>query len=113
MNDICLATRLGTARDESGAHGAGGVQPTGGEAPPQVYFQAGRRFMPADPAALNLREALPPGTYTIGINEKERFVLEQVEDFVLPDTLYGDVDANALRILGTFLARPSGAPTMP
>jgi hypothetical protein len=108
MNDICLATRLEAARDESGAHGAGSVRPTGGEAPPQVYFQKGRRFMPADPAAINLRETLPPGTYTIGIDEKVGLFLEQAEDFVLPTELYGDVDANARRILGTFLARPSG-----
>lgn len=103
MNDICLAARLGTAHDEPDT---GGTE--AGKAHPQVYFQAGRRFMPADRAALNLTETLPPGTYTIGIDEKERFFLEQVEDFVLPVKLYGDMDANARRILGTFLTRPSG-----
>lgn len=73
----------------------------------QVYMQRGRVFKPADPASLNLKETLPPGTYTIGVTQ-EGFHLEQVEDFSPPPRLYGDVDSKARRILDTFIDRPSG-----
>lgn len=72
-----------------------------------VYFQSGRVFKPADPMSLNMSEALPPGTYTIGVTQ-DGFHFEQVDDFNLPCKLYGDVDAKARRIIDTFADRPSG-----
>lgn len=72
-----------------------------------VYFQRGRVFKPADPMSLNMSEVLPPGTYTIGLTE-EGFHFEQVDDFCLPEKLYGDVDSKARRIIDTFADRPSG-----
>lgn len=107
MNDICLAAHLETVRNDIGDHEADIRQPSDGEPCHRVYFQSGRRFTPADPAALNLKDALPPGTYTIGRTETG-FFLEQLDNFSLPTRLYGDVDANARRILNTFLGRPSG-----
>jgi SpoVK/Ycf46/Vps4 family AAA+-type ATPase len=108
MNDICLPAHHETGRNESRdfEHGETSPRPDG-ETCHRVYFQNGRRFTPADPAALNLKKTLPPGTYTIGKTEVG-FFLEQVDDFILPATLYGDVDANARRILNTFIIRPSG-----
>lgn len=73
----------------------------------QVYFQNGRMFQPADSAALNMQERLPPGTYVIGVTPKG-FHLEQVDNFELPPKLYGDVNKRAERILNTFWQRPSG-----
>jgi hypothetical protein len=72
-----------------------------------VYFQCGRVFKPADPMSLNMRDILPPGTYTIGVTN-EGFRFEQVDDFCLPEKLYGDVDSKARRIIDTFADRPSG-----
>jgi hypothetical protein len=107
MNDICLAARLETTSNEFDERQTVMGQQSEGEPCHRVYFQSGRRFTPADPAALNQRETLPSGTYTIGVSETG-FFLEQVDDFVLPAKLYGDVDTNARRILNTFAARPSG-----
>jgi hypothetical protein len=107
MNDICLAAHLEATRNESDERPAGRGHQSKGEPCHRVYFQNGRRFTPADPSALNLKETLPPGTYTIGKTETG-FFLEQVDDFSLPARLYGDVDANARRILNTFVTRPSG-----
>lgn len=73
----------------------------------QVYLQRGRIFKPTDPVSLNLKETLPPGTYTIGVTH-EGFHLEQVDDFAMPGKVYGDVDSRARRIVETFLDRPSG-----
>lgn len=72
-----------------------------------VYFQRGRVFKPADPMSLNMSEVLPPGTYTIGVTH-DGFHFEQIDDFILPDKLYGDLDAKAHRIIDTFADRPSG-----
>jgi ATPase family associated with various cellular activities (AAA) len=72
-----------------------------------VYFQKGRVFKPADPMSLNMSNELPPGTYTIGVTP-EGFHFEQVDDFCLPNKLYGDVDSKARRIIDTFADRPSG-----
>jgi hypothetical protein len=108
MNDICLPVHRDTVSNEFASRETASMEP-----PPamadcrQVYFQKGRVFTPADPAALNLCERLPSGTYTIGVGDAG-FYLEQVENFTLPEKLYGDVDANARRILNTFVIRPSG-----
>jgi hypothetical protein len=72
-----------------------------------VYFRKGRVFKPADPMSLNMSHELPPGTYTIGVTQ-EGFHFEQVDDFCLPDKLYGDIDTKARRIIDTFVDRPSG-----
>lgn len=73
----------------------------------QVYLQRGRIFKPTDPVSLNLKDVLPPGTYTIGVTE-EGFHLEQVDNFNPPAKVYGDVESKARRILDTFVDRPSG-----
>lgn len=108
MNDICLPIHA-----ELPHRPAEDVRPADDEKRQeniprhQVYLQRGRRFMPLDPAAVNLREILPPATYTIGKSD-DGYFLEQVENFTLPAKLYGDVDANARRILNSFHDRPSG-----
>ncbi len=108
MNDICLPIHAKLSRRPSED-----VHPADDERRPestprlQIYFQKGRRFMPLDPAAVNLLKILPPATYTIGKSD-DGYFLEQLENFTLPAKLYGDVDANARRILNSFYDRPSG-----
>jgi hypothetical protein len=98
MNDICLPF-FAKETEPSNSIPA--------DRPRQVFAQNGRIYRPVDPATLNLHDALPSGTYTIGVTENG-YQLERVDDFALPTKLYGDVDANARRILDTFIARPNG-----
>lgn len=108
MNDMLELSRSHTIRD---AHPeALTTLPPGNEmerANRHVYFRKGRVFKPADPTSLNMSDDLPPGTYTIGLTP-DGFHFEQVDDFRLPDKLYGDLDAKARRIVDTFVDRPSG-----
>ena len=108
MNDMLELSRNHTIRD---AHPeALTTLPPGNEmerANRHVYFRKGRVFKPADPMSLNMSDDLPPGTYTVGVTP-DGFHFEQVDDFRLPDKLYGDLDAKARRIVDTFVDRPSG-----
>lgn len=108
MNDICLPIHAELSHRPSEDFRPGDDERRPENTPRhQIYLQRGRRFMPLDPAAANLRETLPPATYTIGKSD-DGYFLEQVENFALPAKLYGDVDANARRILNSFHDRPSG-----
>jgi hypothetical protein len=76
-----------------------------------TYFvKNGNKFMLTDHQSMDLHTTLPVGTYTIKYNEMAgMFYLEEVEDFTLPEKVYGDTTKNTERILRTFLDRT--APT--
>lgn len=74
----------------------------------RIYQQDGATFWPADKDALALRDRLPVATYTVGIHPRRGYYLEQVADMEVPPRLYGNVEAQADRILNTFLSRASG-----
>lgn len=71
----------------------------------QSYIQLGGTFTPFDSMAAKIQPVLPPGTYTIMITETGP-VFRQVENFTLPDRLYGNTNELANRILDTFSTRP-------
>jgi len=53
-----------------------------------------------------VHDELPQGTYSVRYNEmKDEYFLLKVEDFTLPDKIYGDTEKMSDRILNTFNCR--------
>lgn len=70
------------------------------------FLKRGNTFQPVDSANLIVVETLPVGTYTVGATPAG-FYYERIEDFTLPQKIYGDTLKNAERILATFNDRPN------
>lgn len=66
------------------------------------YLQHGNSFFPVDPANHQVSESLPVGTYAVGVCPQRGLHFQRIEDFTLPDKLYGDTLKNAERIFCTF-----------
>ena len=69
------------------------------------YFVHGSTVTVEKDADLDIQDELPVGTYSIGATSAG-FHLERIDDFTLPDKIYGNVDTNCRRILDTFADRP-------
>lgn len=72
--------------------------------PKQIYMQNGRTFSPVDAGAMT--DLLPPGTYTV-VQTMTGLKFEKINNYELPNKLYGDVERQATRILDTFIDRPA------
>jgi hypothetical protein len=70
------------------------------------YLKKGHTFWPTPEGAIDLRDALPVGTYTIRAS-LEGFYLEESNDFHITGKVYGKSHHQADRILSTFHARPN------
>lgn len=70
------------------------------------FVKRGNTFAPVDAASLVVIETLPVGTYTVGATPAG-FHFEQIDNFELPQKVYGDTIKNADRILATFADRPN------
>ncbi len=66
------------------------------------YIRRGASYMPSSETALDIYKMLPPGNYVVKIDPFENFYLEQIEDFSMPEKLYGSTLKQATRILNTF-----------
>jgi hypothetical protein len=74
-----------------------------------VFFQKGTTFTLGDASAMNAKEKLPGGVYTVDFNPLlGGYHLQQGESFILPSKLYGDTTKHAARIFDTFEDRPFG-----
>lgn len=76
--------------------------------PSQTYFlKSGDKFYVASQSALNLHNALPVGSYTVGWDDfRQDYYLKQILPFDLQDKrLYGDTVRHGQRILETFQLR--------
>ena len=70
------------------------------------------RFNVASQSALNLHNALPVGSYTIGIYPSGMYYLKQIQPFDISDKkLYGQVIQHGQRILDTFIKARNGQAT--
>lgn len=70
------------------------------------FMKNGNQFHVAPDEAIDIRESLPVGTYTVKyIEMKDTYYLEQVEDFTYGGKLYGDTAKTTERILRTFGSR--------
>ncbi|KVP17104.1 AAA family ATPase [Burkholderia ubonensis] len=74
----------------------------------RVYRQRGNTYWPTSNEDLAIAPALPAGTYTVGFSPVGGYYVERIADFDLPPKLYGEVNAQARRIMDTFLNRPAG-----
>jgi hypothetical protein len=71
------------------------------------YLKSGNTFRVSSREAMDLHESLPPATYVVKYDDlRSFFYLESIDNFDLAPRSYGDNDANAQRILDTFVKRP-------
>lgn len=72
--------------------------------PGVVFLHNGREWDLADPDRLNVVPTLPGGNFLVQHRPPPvpSLYLEQIDDFPIPDTLYGDVIEVGSRIIGTF-----------
>lgn len=79
-------------------HGMGG----------QTYFlKQGNLYKATSAAALDIHNSLPAGNYVAKFNPETGFYLERVENFKIPDVIYGNTRKTADRILKTYDQRES------
>ena len=62
-------------------------------------------YTPASNESLEVLDELPPGNYIMQFPPIGPAYYECVDDFMLPDKIYGDVTKNSERILSTFVSR--------
>jgi hypothetical protein len=70
------------------------------------YVKEADIFWPTADGAIDIREELPVGTYTVGISPKG-FFLKLVTDFHQTGKIYGKTPRHADRILNSFHVRPN------
>ena len=73
----------------------------------KIVVQRGNFYEIQDKTNLVIHDQLPIGTYVVRFNEpSSSFFLEGLDDFVLPEKIYGKSTNNADRIINTFADRP-------
>lgn len=72
----------------------------------KIVLQTGNEYQIHDKEYVQYHKSLPIGTYIIKHSDFKGFYLEKVEDFVLPNKIYGKAAYNAERVLHTFNSRP-------
>lgn len=75
------------------------------------YSVKGNTFRQSANTPLNIKENLPPGTYTLKMDDFG-FFYEMVDDFKLPGKVYGDLTSNRDRILNTYNDRTNATGVM-
>ncbi len=76
------------------------------------FFKNGNTYRVASNEAMDIRDKLPAGNYTIKIPPMGDMYLEHIEDFTIPSKVYGDCLKNTDRIMRTFLDRPAATGVM-
>lgn len=71
------------------------------------YIKQGNVYRVADTDAMDVRDHLPAGNYIIRVTPLGEYILEQIDNFVLPKKIYGDCLKNTERVIRTFLDRPA------
>lgn len=72
----------------------------------KVYLCSGKTIRVRDESEVQTYDQLPPKTYTVKLNENTgEFFLEEIDDFTLPEKIYGTNNNYAKRILDTFADR--------
>lgn len=77
------------------------------------YLKNGNTFNVSAEAAIDIRETLPLGTYTVKFDDRMGFFyLVAIEDFNLNHKIYGDTKKRTRRILDTFKDRETSTGVM-
>ena len=69
------------------------------------FIKHGNEWTISPKGAMDLRPALPGGTYIVKFHPERGYWLSEVEGFTLPRKLYGTTDRDADRVLRTFKDR--------
>lgn len=71
------------------------------------YIRSGNTFTVANENDIEVCDTLPAKVYTVGQNQMTgEFFLQPIDDFTIPDKIYGNTVKQANRILSTFEKRP-------
>lgn len=76
------------------------------------FFKNGNTYRVASNEAMDIRDMLPAGNYTIKVPPIGDMYLEHIEDFSIPSKVYGDCLKNTDRVIRTFLDRPAATGVM-
>ena len=66
------------------------------------FLKSGSTFKVTSKEAMDLHEKLPAGNYIICKDQFENLFLEQIDNFIVPAKMYGDVLRHTERIVNTF-----------
>lgn len=73
------------------------------------FIKKGKTFRLQCKEALDLRDRLPVGTYTVNVDCTGEYFLEGIDSFEIKHKLYGDTTRHSGRILQTFLDRKNAS----
>mgnify|MGYP002776428584 CR=1 FL=1 len=76
------------------------------------FLKSGNTYRVASNEAMDVRDKLPAGNYTIKVPPLGDMYLEHIEDFSIPSKVYGDCLKNTDRVITTFLSRPAATGVM-
>jgi hypothetical protein len=76
------------------------------------FLKSGNTYRVASNEAMDVRDKLPAGNYTIKVPPMGDMYLEHIEDFTIPSKVYGDCLKNTDRIMRTFMDRPAATGVM-
>lgn len=76
------------------------------------FFRTGEIFKVASEQAVDIHSCLPAGNYTIGVDAYGEMFLQCVDNFTIPQKLYGDTHKQANRILYTYGDRSASTGVM-
>jgi hypothetical protein len=72
----------------------------------KTFIRSGNTIKVKDQQTVVATDRLPLNTYTVKLDERaNEFFLEVIEDFTLPDRIYGKNPAYADRVINTFMSR--------
>lgn len=71
------------------------------------YLKSNNMLWPTEEGTYDLRNKLPVGTYTVGMDPEKGWFLKPINDFQVTGKIYGNVEERADRILNTFNDRPN------
>ena len=71
------------------------------------YVKESDIFWPTADGSIDVRDDLPVGTYTVGVDPRRGFFLKAVTDFCTSGKIYGKTPRHADRILNSFKVRPN------
>ena len=71
------------------------------------YSKTGSSYTVTKQNAADITSSLPPGNYLIKMDPFQNLYLDKIDNFVLPNKLYGDTTKHTDRILRTFMDRPN------
>jgi hypothetical protein len=72
------------------------------------YSKNGNIWKPHREGSLNLQPGLDVGNYKVLQDQYGNFFLEKIDDFTVPDEVYGALPSLAERVIRTFESRPRG-----